>query len=267
MNFRHSRIAEENFGREKLRVAIYARKSAEDERQTSLATQIEVCQRFISQYEIFALSKVYSEDNVSGMFTDNRTEYLAMLGAAERGEIDVVVVIRLDRLGRDLANTATAIKLLAAYGCTLIAGDDISDRTPVGEFMRGILLCQNEYHARITASRVMESEIHNVKKGDSSGGIAPYGLRIVNKRFELDDTEAPTVKRIFEMTERRKELQRHHRYPHTRGYQDSKRQKIQLFHAQYYATQRKVLRYISLQPKRRQEESKTCTNRGFRRGA
>ena len=122
------------------------------------------------------------------------------------------------------------------YGCFLIAGDDICDNTPAGEFMRNILISQNQYHARITASRVMQSEIHNVKNGDSAGGIAPYGLRIVDKRYELDDTEAPIVKRIFEMASRRKQLQGHHRYPHKRGYQDSKRQKVQLFHAQLDAT-------------------------------
>jgi DNA invertase Pin-like site-specific DNA recombinase len=140
------------------------------------------------------------------MFIDNRTEYLAMLAAAERGEIDVIVTIRLDRFGRDVANTTSALKLLAMYGCFLIAGDDICDNTPAGEFMRNILISQNQYHARITASRVMQSEIHNAKNGDSAGGIAPYGLRIVDKRFELNDTEAPTVKRIFEMASRRKEL-------------------------------------------------------------
>ena len=148
------------------------------------------------------------------MFTDCRTEYLAMLAAAERREIDVIVTIRLDRFGRDVANTTTAFKLLAGYGCFLIAGDDICDNTPAGEFMRNILISQNQYHARITASRVMQSEIHNAKIGDSAGGIAPYGLRIVDKRYELDEDEAPIAKRIFEMAARRKELQRYHRYPH-----------------------------------------------------
>jgi DNA invertase Pin-like site-specific DNA recombinase len=206
MKSKYSRSAEGNFGIEKLRTAIYARKSAEDERQTSLPTQIELCKEFISQYDMLKLTQIYREDNVSGMFTDNRTEYLAMLAAAERQEIDVIVTIRLDRFGRDVANTTSALKLLAMYGCFLIAGDDICDNTPAGEFMRNILISQNQYHARITASRVMQSEIHNAKNGDTAGGIAPYGLRIVDKRFELDDTEAPIVKRIFEMASRRKEL-------------------------------------------------------------
>ena len=99
-----------------------------------------------------------------------------MLAAAERGEIDALVVVRLDRLGRDLADMTTAHKLLRAYGCTLLAGDDIGEETSVGEFVRNIQLCQNQYQARVTANRVMESEIHNVKQGDSAGGIAPFGL-------------------------------------------------------------------------------------------
>ena len=152
------------------------------------------------------LTKVYKEDNASGMFTDNRTDYLAMLTAAERREIDVIVTIRLDRFGRDAVNTETAIRLLEAYGCMLIAGDDVFENTPIGEFTRGVTLYLNQYHARNTASRVMQSEIHNAKKGDSAGGIAPYGFRMVDKRYELDENEAPIAKRIFEMASRRKEL-------------------------------------------------------------
>ena len=97
------------------------------------------------------------------MFMDNRDEFLAMLSKAERGEIEAIVVLRLDRLARDLVDSTTTIKLLNTYGCTLLAGDDISNpNTPEGEFVRGILLCQNQYHARVTASRVMQGEIHNV---------------------------------------------------------------------------------------------------------
>ena len=138
------------------------------------------------------------------MFTDNREEYLAMMNKAEKGEIDVIVVLRLDRLARDLDDATTSIKLLNTYGCTLLAGDDISgNQTPVGEFMRGILLCQNQYHARATASRVMQGEIHNVQKGDCAGGQPPYGLKIVNKQYKIDEDEAPVVRLIFSMTAKR----------------------------------------------------------------
>jgi site-specific DNA recombinase len=70
--------------------------------------------------------------------------------------------------------------------------------------MRGILLCQNQYQARITASRVMQSEIHNVKRGTSAGGVAPFGLMMVDKHYEISPTEAPVVKEIFAMAARGK---------------------------------------------------------------
>ena len=43
------------------------------------------------------------------MFTNNREEYLAMMSKAEKGEIDVIVVLRLDRLARDLGDATTSI--------------------------------------------------------------------------------------------------------------------------------------------------------------
>ena len=64
------RILQDKRGIDKLRVAIYARKSAEDERQTSLETQITNCKDFLADYDFFHITHVLQEDNVSGMFTD-----------------------------------------------------------------------------------------------------------------------------------------------------------------------------------------------------
>lgn len=188
------------YGIPKLRTAIYARKSAADEKQTSLPTQIQLCKEFIQQYSFLELKEIYQEDDRSGMFSENREQYLAMLSKVECGEIDAIVVVRLDRLGRDLADMTTTIKLLKLYGCALLAGDDIANaNTSIGEFMRGILLCQNQYQARATATRVMQSEIHNVKNGTSAGGQPPYGLKLVEKHFEIDEDEAPAVKMMFSL--------------------------------------------------------------------
>lgn len=159
----------------KLRTAIYARKSAEDETQTSIATQIAQCKQLIASYDFLELTDTFSEDNRSGMFTANRTEYHKLLNKAENKEIDVIVVMKLDRLARDLGDASTTIKLLNVFGCYLIAGDDITDsHTPVGEFLRNILLAQNQYHARRVASDVMATECNNARNGISAGGVPPY---------------------------------------------------------------------------------------------
>ena len=187
-----------------LRVAIYARKSAEDDKQTSIPTQIGVCEKFVDDYkDLLQVKYKFSEDDASGMQSYNRSEYLKMMDLAEKQEIDVIIVVKFDRLARDLADMATAIKLLNLYGCHLIAGDDVSNaKTPAGEFMRSILFAQNQYHARRVASDVMATECHNAKNGLTAGGAPPFGLKIVDKRFEINHNEAPAVKLMFEMVDK-----------------------------------------------------------------
>ena len=67
------------YGISKLRTVIYARKSAADEKQTSLPTQIAMCKEFILKYPFLELKGIYQEDDRSGMFSENREQYLAML--------------------------------------------------------------------------------------------------------------------------------------------------------------------------------------------
>lgn len=187
-----------------LRVAIYARKSAEDDKQTSIPTQISLCNKFVNDYsDLLQVVYTFSEDDASGMQSYNRPEYLRMMSLAEQQLIDVILVVKFDRLARDLADITTAVKLLNVYGCQLIAGDDVSDsNTPAGEFMRSILFAQNQYHARRVASDVMATECHNAKNGFTAGGTPPFGLKIVDKRFEIDHNEAPAVKLMFEMVDK-----------------------------------------------------------------
>ncbi len=138
------------------------------------------------------------------MFMDNREQFLAMLEKVENREIDVIVVFRLDRFTRDNVDAQAILKLLNICGCTLLAGDTVIDnKTAMGEFKLGIELQLNQYHARNTANRVMHGEIHNVQKGDCAGGQPPYGLKIVNKQYEINEDEAPAIRLIFSMTAKR----------------------------------------------------------------
>lgn len=133
------------------------------------------------------------------MFSENRTEYLKMIASAERMEIDVVVVMKLDRLARDLADAATAIKFLKSNRCTLLAGDDVNNAdTAEGEFMRSILLAQNQFHARRVASDVIKTDCNIAKQGKTVGGVAPYGLKTVDRHYYIDESEAPAIRLMFQ---------------------------------------------------------------------
>ena len=131
---------------------------------------------------------------------NNRTEFLSMLRLVDKCELDVVVVLRLDRLARDIADATATIKRLNSIGCFLYAGNDVSDQnTASGTFLRNIMLAQNQYQAQQIALSVKNAECHIAAQGRTAGGVPPYGLKVVDKRFEIDETEAPAIRLMFDM--------------------------------------------------------------------
>ena len=189
----------------KLRTAIYARKSSEDEKQTSLKTQIEECTKFIDSYNILELTKEFQEDNVSGMFIDKRTEFNKMLDMADNGEIDVIVVMKLDRFSRSVEDASRSIKRIQQANCFLIAGDiNCMPNTPSDVLLLNFMTILNQYYAQRAASDVMASECNNARKGLATG-VMPYGYKIIraNKKappvIAINENESPAIKLIFKM--------------------------------------------------------------------
>ncbi len=121
----------------KLRVAIYARKSSEDVSGMSIPTQIKNCKDYVSDNSNhLELKEVFSDENSSGMFIDGRDDFQKMIELVEGKDIDAVLVLRFDRFSRSTHDMTNLCAKLKYYDCLLIAGDDIGDNTPVGEFAR-----------------------------------------------------------------------------------------------------------------------------------
>ena len=84
-------------GVDRVRAGIYARKSRDDETGMSLLTQIDECKTFINKnekYIQFNEKMIYKEDDVTGMFIEERIELDNLLRQVEVGAIDVVIDIR-----------------------------------------------------------------------------------------------------------------------------------------------------------------------------
>ena len=215
--------AKEKYGVTHLRTAIYARKSTVDERETSISGQITLCTEFINKYEFLKLTDIFQEDNKSGMFIDTREEFLKMLDKVKKREIDVIVVLRYDRLSRNSVHINQILDVLEKWNCILISGDDIFDRnTASGELSFNIMTCINQFKSRMTACTTKQGEINNAKLGKSTGGQAPYGLKIVNKCFEIDENEAPAIRTIFSMAEKGKSYQQIIKKMNSLGYKTRK---------------------------------------------
>lgn len=189
----------------KLRTAVYNRKSSEDEKQTSIETQYDECINFIDNYDFLELTEKFQEDNVSGMFTDIRTEFNRMLDKVDNGEIDVIVVMKLDRFSRSIEDASRSIKRIQQANCILIAGDiNCMPNTPSDGLFFNLMTALNQYYAQRSASDIMASECNNAKKGLATG-LVPYGYKIVRPEKKdppqifINESEAPAVRLIFKM--------------------------------------------------------------------
>ena len=188
-------------GLEKLRVAIYARKSREDIHQSSLETQIETCKSFMQFYPDYfdvSLSEVYSEDNVSGMYIDNREQLHLMMERVKSGMIDVVLCTKVDRLSRSGLNAEKLIQEMNESKAYFIGGDDLGDNSASGVLLKQIQWSINEFHVRRSVEDMIAGKIKKTKDGYACGGPGNYGYDVDNKRYVINPQEAIAVGIVFD---------------------------------------------------------------------
>ena len=183
----------------KLRCGIYARKSQEDTKDTSLQTQIDYCKELISNCDLLELKEIYSEDNKSGM-TDEREEFQRIMGDVVNNEIDVVVCYRLDRFSRKLAITQLYEEIIRCNDAYLLTGDvlEIPD-TAAKMFVHQIFQANAEFQARTSAERTKITMLNIVKTtGKYIAGTPPIGYqRGLDGKLEINVDESLVIDRIF----------------------------------------------------------------------
>ena len=162
---------------DRLRCAIYARKSQEDTKDTSLPTQIEYCKELIEGCNLLELSLVYQEDNKSGMW-DDRPEFQAMIKSIQNNEIDVVILYKWDRFARKSSDAQLYYDKVVSAGGTIITGDSILlVDSSHALFMQQMLWANSEYQARVSAERTIDTLLSSSREGKHVSGALPLGYK------------------------------------------------------------------------------------------
>lgn len=187
---------------EKLRCAIYARKSQEDSKDSSLSTQIEYCKSLINGCTVLELSLIFQEDNKSGMW-DDRTEFQSMIKSINNNEIDVVVVYRWDRFSRKLSDTQRYYEMIVQAGGTVLAGDSvIMVDSAQSLYFQQLFWSNNEYQARVSAERTIDTLISRTKNDHIVSGGLPLGYKRESSNNKsmvvIDEIESAIIYQIFE---------------------------------------------------------------------
>ena len=124
-----------------LRAAIYARYSTDKQKETSVEDQFRLCRRHCDQ-KGWQVTQVFADHGISGT-NSQRPDYLRLLQAAERGEVDIIVAESLNRLSRDQADTAPLFKRMSFFGDRLhtIADQDLDElKVGVGSLVSALYI-------------------------------------------------------------------------------------------------------------------------------
>ncbi|MGD9890693.1 MAG: recombinase family protein, partial [Dehalococcoidia bacterium] len=190
-------------------VALYARVSTEDqaERQT-IKAQLDFLRKYCDLHAL-PVAGEYIDDGISGTVPlDERSEGRRLLEDAETGRFGVVLVYRLDRLGRSLKALITAHDALDGLGIAIRSGTEPFDTSsPIGRFVFQLLGSIAELDRETIAERMMMGKRRVAAEGKYAGGRIPFGYdvdtegRIVlSQRLlsGLDMTESTMIRDIFQ---------------------------------------------------------------------
>ena len=187
----------------KLRCAIYTRKSSEEgleQEFNSLHAQREACEAYIASQRSegwVVLREQYDDGGVSGG-TLERPGLKALMQDIEEGFVDVVVVYKIDRLSRSLADFAKLVEVFDRTGVTFVSvTQQFNTTTSMGRLTLNILLSFAQFEREVTAERIRDKVAASRKKGIWMGGVPPYGYRVENRKLIIDEEKAEHIRWIF----------------------------------------------------------------------
>jgi DNA invertase Pin-like site-specific DNA recombinase len=188
-----------------LRCAIYTRKSTEhglDLEFNSLDAQRDACEAYIKSQASqgwTALPQYYDDPAYSGGNLD-RPALQKLLADIEARRIDVVVVYKIDRLTRSLADFAKLVEAFDARSISFVAvTQQFNTTTSMGRLTLNVLLSFAQFERELSSERVRDKIAASRRKGKWTGGTVPLGYDGKDKKLVVNKSEAETVRAIFRL--------------------------------------------------------------------
>ncbi len=189
--------------RKVFRCAIYTRKSTEhnlDLEFNSLDAQREACEAYIKSqaHEGWRLiPDAYDDGGVSGASLD-RPALQRLLADVRVGKINTVVVYKVDRLTRSLADFAKLVELFDQFGVSFVSiTQSFNTTTSMGRLTLNVLLSFAQFEREVIGERVRDKIAASKRKGIWVGGPVPLGYRSIDKKLVVVPEEAEAVRAIF----------------------------------------------------------------------
>jgi site-specific DNA recombinase len=186
------------------RCAIYTRKSSEEgleQDYNSLHAQRESCEAFIRSQtgEGWRLIKTaYDDGGFSGAGME-RPGLQQLLAHIRDGLVDTVVVYKVDRLTRALADFARMVELFDNQSVSFVAvTQQFNTTTSMGRLTLNVLLSFAQFEREVIGERIRDKVAASKRKGIWMGGVLPLGYDVRERKLIVNQEEAETVRAIFE---------------------------------------------------------------------
>jgi site-specific DNA recombinase len=186
-----------------LRCAIYTRKSTDhnlDLEFNSLDAQREACEAYIKSQAHEGWRQIpdhYDDGAFSGASLD-RPALQLLLSEVRAGKVDIIVVYKVDRLTRSLADFAKLVELFDQHSVSFVSvTQSFNTTSSMGRLTLNVLLSFAQFEREVIGERVRDKIAASKSKGIWVGGSIPLGYASVNKKLVVVPDEAETVRNIF----------------------------------------------------------------------
>jgi DNA invertase Pin-like site-specific DNA recombinase len=185
------------------RCAIYTRVSTDNSLEqefNSLDAQRQAAQAYVKSqtHEGWTLIRDrYDDGGFSGGALDRPALQKLLVDIRER-RVDIVVVYKVDRLTRSLADFAKLVELFDAHGVTFVSvTQSFNTTSSMGRLTLNVLLSFAQFEREVTGERIRDKIAACKKKGLWVGGVPPLGYEVQDRKLVVNEEEAANVRLIF----------------------------------------------------------------------
>ena len=139
----------------------------------------------------------YDDGGFSGGNTD-RPALQRLLEDVRAGKVDVIVVYKVDRLTRSLADFAKLVELFDKHNVSFVSvTQQFNTTTSMGRLTLNVLLSFAQFEREVTSERIRDKIAASKRKGLWVGGMVPLGYDTRDRKISINEAEAEGVRVIF----------------------------------------------------------------------
>src|SRR5206468_1222452 len=186
-----------------VRCVIYTRVSTDQRLEqdfNSLDAQYDASQAYIRSQQHAGWTMVrakYDDGGFSGGNTD-RPALQRLLEDVKAGKVDIIVVYKVDRLTRSLADFAKLVELFDQHSVSFVSvTQQFNTTTSMGRLTLNVLLSFAQFEREVTSERIRDKISASKRKGLWVGGMVAMGYDTKDRKISINEAEAEQVRTIF----------------------------------------------------------------------